>query len=378
MIDPYLNVLLNVIVVMTTIIIALLAAIILIRLLSSLNKQKYRIKSREWESIYLNYLHGDLTLEKAVQMMAGEKRYYWLWHFFNPYLEALEGTDFDKTKAFCREIGLIGHYKKKLNRGGAAKKAVAARVLGALRCRESAKEMMGLLQSRNQLLVQAAAQGLARSGQSDAFFPAAQALLRQTFITYEQATAILAAFGKEICPHIVRLLEDEAAQLPTSNRDRGIRSPKQFRGKNSVDPSVFRSIMVDLLGFFKYREALPLLERLLEKADEETTLHILKAFISIGEAPASLDLKPYLEHRYWAVRNFSARAWKLTGDRQVLPVLEKMLVDRNWWVRFHAAEALRSAGWPGLVILKGKTAEADRTAASVSSYVLNRGGVNGG
>lgn len=358
MIDPYLNTLLNIIAVLAAVIIVLLASMVLIRLFSALNKKKYRLKAREWEEIYLNYLHGDLDLEKAAAQMGADKRYYWLWNFFAPYLEVLEGSDFDKTKALCREIGLIDYYKKKLRRGGTAGKAVAARMLGALRCRESVAEMLKLLQSKNELLVQAAAQGLAKSGEPGPFFQAARALLGNTFFTYEGAAEILADFGKKICPHIARFLEDETAQAAP--------------GENGVDPSAYRSVMIDLLGFFKYREALPLLQKMLTQADEETTVHILKAFINIGELPAELDLKPYLEHPYWVVRNFSVRAWKLTDDRQYLPILEKLLSDRNWWVRFHAAEALRGAGRPGLEILQRKTAAGDQAAASISSYALSR------
>ncbi len=370
-IDPYLQTLLIITAVLTAIIMALLAIMLISRLLTSLNRQKYKLKTQQWEDLYLNYLHGDLSLEETAGLMEGEKP-YWLWQFFAPYLDVLAGSDFEKTKTLCREIGLIDYYKKKLHRGRTVGKATAARVLGALRCRESVSEMLNLLQSKNPILVQAAAQGLAKSGKTETFFTTAQALLGNTFFTYKGATEILAGFGENICPQIARYLEKESGRLPAVGQGQNIKSPKETPRKNTVNATDYRSIMIDLLGFFKYRQALPLLERLLEKADEETTVHILKAFINMKEVPANLDLKSYLEHRYWTVRNFSARAWQLTGDRQALPVLEKLLSDRNWWVRYNAAEALRSAGQPGLEILEQNTAEADQAAASISSYALSR------
>jgi len=370
-IDPYLQILLIIIAVLAGMIILLLAAMVMSRLLVSLNSQKYRLKTQEWEDIYLSYLYGDLSLEEAAGLMEGEKP-YWLWKFFAPYLEVLDGHDFEKTKTLCREIGLIHHYQKKLHRGGAAGKAVAARVLGALRCRESVSEMLNLLHSKTPFLVWAAAQGLAKSKETDPFFPTAQALLGNTFFTYEGATEILAGFGENVGPQIVWYLEKEVEQLPEVGVGQNINSSKSIVRKDMVDPVDFRSMMIDLLGFFKYRQALPLLQNLLEKADEETTVHILKAFLNMGEVPANLDLKPYLEHRYWVVRNFSARVWKLTGDRQALPVLEKLLSDQNWWVRFNAAEALGSAGQPGLEILKQKSAGDEQVAAAISSYALSR------
>lgn len=372
MLDPYLQALINIIVIIGIIIIVLLTALILIRLLTSLNKKNYILKAVEWEEIYLSYLQGELDLNKAAELIKTEKRYHWLWHFFAPYLEVLDGSDFDKTKALCREIGLIDYYKKKLRRGGKKNKAIAARVLGVLRCRESTQGMLNLLQSKDQNLVQAAAYGLAKAGETDTFYPVLQALLSNTFFTYEGTTEILAAFGENICPVAAQFLQEETEQQPAGNQDQNIRSPKKVHAKNMVDPSVYRSVMIDLLGYFKYREALPVLQKILENTDEETTVHILKAFLSMGQTPANFNIEPYLEHHYWVVRNFSARVWQLTGDRQALPILERMLSDRNWWVRFHAAEALRSAGRTGLVILKQKTQGPDPNAAAISSYALSR------
>jgi len=370
--DPYLYNLLIIIFILVTVILIMAGAIILIRLLSARNRRLYRQKAEEWEDIFLDYLHADLSLEKACRRMSGEKRYYWLWHFFAPYLEVLRGTDFEKTKALCRELGLIEHYRVKLRRGRTPARALAARVLGALQCRDSVPEMLPLLRSKNPLLVQAAAQGLARSGEAETFLPAARALLGHTFFTYEGVTEILSCFGKESCPLLEEGIKTEAKNLPDPHQSPDGRVPKRRPRRGEADPSVLVSIMTDLLGYFRCPGSLTLLGHLLEKADDEITVHVLKAFLRFGEVPPDFDLKPYLQHRYWVVRNFSAQVWKFTGDRHALPLLEDLLSDRNWWVRFHAAEALRSAGEKGRNILVEQTEGADETSAAISSYVLNR------
>lgn len=375
MIDPYLRILIYIIIFLAAIIILLLLVIIANRYLVMINQAKFRAKKQEWEGLYLNYLQGELDLDKIAGLMKDDKRYYWLWKFFAPYLEMLDGSDFDKTKALCREISLIGHYKQKLEHGRLSEKATAARVLGALRCKESITGMISLLGSKHQLLVQSASLGLAKSGESKTFFPAARALLDNTYFTYEGVTEILAAYGINVAPLMVRFLEGETGLLPGEAKDKSLKKKKKAFDLKTVDPSAYNSVMIDLLGFFKYHEALPALHNLLDEADPETTVHILKAFYSIGEVPDNFDLKPYLEHRYWVVRNFSAMIWRLTGDRQAISILEKLLQDQNWWVRFNAAEALYEAGESGLEILRSKMEGPEGNADAISSYVLSRRGV---
>ncbi len=375
MIDPYLRILLYIIIVLAVIITLLLLVIVINRYLVSVNKAKFTAKKQEWEGLYLNYLQGDLNLIEIAGLMKDKKRYYWLWRFFSPYLDMLDGSDFDKTKVLCREISLIGHYKQKLEHGKLSEKATAARVLGALRCKESVTGMISLLDSKHQLLVQSASLGLAKSGKSETFFSAARALLDNTYFTYEGATEILSAYGESVAPLMVRFLEGEIEILNGETKDESLEKKKKPFELKTVDPSAYNSVMIDLLGFFKYREALPTLQGLMKEADPETIVHILKAFLSIGEMPANIDLKPYLEHRYWVVRNFSARAWRLTGDRKAIPILEKLLQDQSWWVRFNSAEALSEAGESGLEILRIKAEGPEESAAAISSYVLRRRGV---
>ncbi len=374
--DPYLYNLLVITFILAGVILVITGAIILIRLFSARNHYLYRRKAKEWEDIFLDYLHGGLSLEEASRRMTGEKRYYWLWHFFAPYLEVLKGKDFEKTKTLCRKLGMIDYYSEKLHRGFPAGRALAARVLGSLQCRDSVPEMLNQLQSKNPLVVQAAAQGLSRSGEINSFFPVTKALLGNTFFTYEGVSEIISGYGEQVCPLLKEGIQAEAKKLPDPFQLPGGRVPKRKPRQGEVDAFVMVSIMTDLLGYLRCPGSMTLLEGLLKRADDEITVHVLKAFLRFGETPPGFDLKPYLQHRYWVVRNFSAKVWKLTGDRQALSLLEGLLGDSSWWVRFHAAEALRSAGRPGLDILEKQAAGTDQLAAAISNYALSRSEVS--
>ncbi|MDZ4132363.1 MAG: HEAT repeat domain-containing protein, partial [Dethiobacteria bacterium] len=229
-----------------------------------------------------------------------------------------------------------------------------------------------LLKSKNFSTVLAAAQSLVKSGEAGTFAPAARALLKNTYFTYEGTTEVLIGYGRSICGPIMQLLKSYSLKKNETEDDSIETVLPKAADAGGEDVVAFVSIMIDLLGFHRYREALPVLAKMLESRDEEIIVHVLKAFLRIGAVPEGFNLKPYLTHKYWVIRSFSAQVWKLTGDESALPLLKNMLSDRQWWVRFHAAEALRSGGEAGFAILKQLAAAAgeDRETA-ISRYILD-------
>jgi len=370
MIDPFLRLLLLFAIAVGILIVLFMLLIIILRIRHVVNEKRYRFKSQLWEGYFFDYLQDEIPLENAVKRFKRETNYNWLRLFFTTYLEKLDGRDFEKTKILCREIGLIDYYRKKLHHSTTTGKALAAKTLGALRHQESVPQMVKLLRSNNPILIQAAAYGLSKSGDTDSFINAAMALLKNTYFTYEGTAEILTGYGEKICPIINQFLKEESQNiLPETNRQER-RKPAYSHNKDSIDPAVLISLMVNLIGYYRYEQALPQLDNLLKSSDEETTVHILKAFQRIGKVPPNFDVKPYLQHYYWVVRSFGAQIWIFTGDSSALPQLEKMLSDRHWWVRFHTASALKKAGAEGIAILKRKATKETGTAADISRYVI--------
>ncbi len=370
--DPYLRIL-NILICSTAaLIIAMLLLIIIMRVFSYLSEQRYQRDALQWEAAYLGYLQGENDLETTLAVFGHKYNYNWLRRFFSSYLEALAGDDFQKTKQLCREIGMISYYRTQLTLGRETEKAAAAGILGSLHCRESIPERLALLKSKNFSAVLAAAQSLVKSGEAGTFTPAARALLKNTYFTYEGTTEVLIGYGRSICGPIMQLLKSYSLKKPEAKDVSFQPVLPAAADAEREDIVAFISIMIDLLGFHRYFEALPILAKVLESRDEEITVHVLKAFLRIGDVPGGFDLKPYLTHKYWVIRNFSAQVWKLTGDESALPLLKDMLSDRQWWVRFHAAEALRNSGNTGFEILKQLAAAAGEDRASaISRYILD-------
>ncbi len=375
--DPYLKYIIVFIVITGALILAILLTIVLIRLSAFLNENKFRVKAEEWENAFLNYLEGDYNLEESVRIFGREKNYNWIWIFFYPYLNLLSGSDLNKTLALCHAIGLVAYNKSKLRLGSVNEKASAARALGSLRSREAIPEMFNFLQSKNPLLVQATAHGLARPEYLDTFDPVARALISNTNFTFEGISEILSGYGKEVCAVIVEMLKDKTAQRPQHDLAFNSRVKKNFHLTDQVDPYSFVNyyyvlIMIDLLGYFRYERAVQLLNNMLDTADAETTVHILKSFKRMGTVPPNFDIKLFLDHQYWVVRSFAAQLCSLAADVSYNPKLESLLSDPHWWVRYHAAEALRSTGREGLDVLSRKADQSTGVSAAISRYILER------
>jgi HEAT repeat protein len=369
--DPYLKVLIYFIITGSGLILIFLALIIIMRLIAFREERLYRKYEAIWEKLFIEYMLDYNQLDKIKTIFLEHKNYRRCFRFFTPYLEVLDGKDFEATKDLCREISLIGHYQQKLRSRLNYQKAEAAKFLGVLRCRKSLTERIRMLRSKNKLLVLAAAQGLAASGDLRTFRPVIKTLLGETAYSYEGITEILSRYGRNICEALTIMMDDYSRRI-IDDADYHEQNNKKTKNRAyQIDSRILIIILIDLLSHYQYREALPVLQRLLFRADTETVIHILKAFIRIGSLPTRFNPTPYLEHSDWVIRNFAVQATKLTTDLYYIPALEQLLDDEQWWVRYNAAKVLLSFGEPGHQLLTKKADSSETRSAEIAAYILS-------
>lgn len=377
MIDPYLKVLIYFIMTGGGLILFSLALIILLRFLAFREEQTYRKYEKIWEKYFIDYMLDLSRLDETKIKLLEHQNYRHYVRFFIPYLEMLDGKDFEATKDLCRAISLIRHYQQRLSSRSIYRKAEAARILGLLRCRKSLPARIRMLRSQNQLLVLAAAQGLAASGDRRTFRPVIKTLLGNTDYTYEGITEIISRYGRNICEPLTVMLDNysrkiiDDADYYTKGPGKVKLSKVNIKGGVTIDHRVLIIILIDLLSHYQYHQALPILHRLLYKADPETIVHILKAFLRIGSLPARFEPAPYLEHADWVIRNFAVQVTKLTNNVHYLPNIERLLADEQWWVRYNAAKVLLAFGEPGYDLLT-RSADGSKTdSAEIAAYILS-------
>jgi len=110
---------------------------------------------------------------------------------------------------------------------------------------------------------------------------------------------------------------------------------------------------------------------LLTELLREPSSDIVVATLRLSETPDLLDeVRSHLRHPDWRVRVQVAKALGRMGDRSDISRLSELLRDRQWWVRYRAAQAL--VGLPFLS--RGDidalcTSETDRYAADMFRQV---------
>lgn len=117
----------------------------------------------------------------------------------------------------------------------------------------------------------------------------------------------------------------------------------------------------------------PLLEDILSRE----TVPLLVAALRSVFTPQALDRARALRgHADWRVRVQAAKAIGRAGDRRDIPLLEQMLRDPEWWVRYRAAEALTELPAVGRQELAALVqSQTDRFAQDMLAHAMAEKGI---
>lgn len=382
--EPDLVYLILICLVLVGLILFFLASIVVILIVDAYREKKYNELQLTWEKLLLDYLEGEITAGEIASFESFKNNAYLMWRFLFPYLESLKGEDYEKIVELSRFTGMQSYYLRKLRRGSVFNRALAARILGKLQCREALLHILPLLQSRHPAVVITAAHSIADLGQTDYMIKVTLALLRNTSITFEGITEILVKYGEKNIHKVISYLEaemsgDSAADALTSEE------------KTENEKMIIMTLMVDILGYHRSVEAMDTLQKLLmprevnedniirnnlvrdsssNAADDEIIIHIFKAFLRIDAVPPDLDLSIYFNYPNWVVRSLVARVSIIAADEKYISLSEILLDDSYWWVRYRAAESLWNMGKNGRSVLMQKAKGGESSSATVSRYIL--------
>jgi HEAT repeat protein len=108
-----------------------------------------------------------------------------------------------------------------------------------------------------------------------------------------------------------------------------------------IAPVEVRRELTQYLRFFEPERALPVVREVLETtADEMTITSALRVLEEIGE-PADAGLASrFAGHADWRVRVQVANVLRARGGRSDLAVLQTLMHDVQWWVRYRSAQAV--------------------------------------
>ena len=142
-----------------------------------------------------------------------------------------------------------------------------------------------------------------------------------------------------------------------------IRSLREIRGIKSNRGAIAMTIVVDEITDSR-RELL----RNIILQDEWYMEHIRN---KLRYAEAAESIRQFTHHPQWSVRSTAATALARISPDSCYEDLLRCLCDREWWVRFHAAEALyKLPGHPDL--MSDVQALGDRFAYEMMLYIVER------
>jgi hypothetical protein len=103
----------------------------------------------------------------------------------------------------------------------------------------------------------------------------------------------------------------------------------------------------------------------------QSSIDVLLPALRVANAPELLpDVRALLAHENWRVRLHAARALGSIGDRSDIERLTALLQDREWWVRYRAAEALLDLPFLTPIDQEALRSHPDRFARDILAQVL--------
>lgn len=101
-----------------------------------------------------------------------------------------------------------------------------------------------------------------------------------------------------------------------------------------------------LLGFLRViptLDAADLIRGLLEKTDND---YIVSACLKVLDDPSELPLiRKFCSHPRWHIRMLAVKLLGRIGEEDDIRLIVSSLEDREWWVRYRAAQALAQLPW---------------------------------
>ncbi len=337
------------------------------------------------------------TIKKGDYEMFGE--------FITPYLNDTKGDSLERMIKILREIGVVKRERYHLKHSNSTwRRALAVRRLGAFKDSFSIEALVKALHDKDITVAVNAAGALLKMGDRQLLKTVISVLLRNKFITEELFAEALLKFERTLNLEI--FLSQEIDRYPISSRFKIInliqqitrtesgpkliirlRNSKEAVGvilenedlaeelldeiilkyknsefiylekilskKEKVYPVSSRIKMIDFIGYIRRVEGIPVLIDILKKSkNDEETISIIKALGNLGAAESAPLLVDHLESEHPVIRAQAAKALGVFKDEKAAKPISRLLEDRDWWCRYHAASSIHQMGEAGKICLQ--------------------------
>lgn len=333
--------------VLTFLSILLLAITIVIRILTDRRLLREADFRRRAKPLLLSFLAGKVTAE--VTRAVFEKNPHAATQVLLEEADTLGETGRSRLLTLLAGLPVGQGMIDRLKGRSWEKRLRAAEYLGYLGDDSSLPPLMNALRDDVLAVRFAVATSLARLGCRDAVEPILQALDAPGEVSQRHVAEVIQILGAAASDPLIAILE-----RPTAN-------------ENSL------GIAARVAGGLRLHRSVAPLRHLLGHATANVRLNAVRSLASIGEHSVSAEIAGLAEDPSWEVRSSVMQALGRLQARDRIPLLLHGLSDQEWWVRFNAAEALRSLGEPGISALRDASEHhADTYGRDMSRQILQQ------
>jgi HEAT repeat protein len=260
---------------------------------------------------------------------------------------SLRGEARDALNAIARELGVEASARRLLDGGRRAERLLAALTLGHLRDAQAWPQLLRLSALSDRTLALTAIWAMVRI---DAH-AAAQHILPAYLAHEDWSLSHVAAMLQEAPVPAGAALAELLPSVPHAQLPRALRMAEALR--MAVPVAVLRGALAS------------------------SDVAVLVAALRSVTMQDTIDaVRGLLGHAHWQVRVQAARAMGRIGAPEDIGRLEPLLADREWWVRYRAAQAaVELANLYGMPLDQVRAHLSDRFAADMLSQVLAEKGL---
>jgi len=303
---------LNYMLIMLTLVILLV--VVFFRLRTIIIMRKREDFNKEWQPVLeqcMYELPERLPPLKNKDLM----NFMLLW---NGMQENLTGEVRDNLNFVARWLKIDGKIKKTvLKKGNLSERLLGINTVGHMRSMALWEELEDIVQeNERQMLVMLAAKALARINDKRAAF----VIIPMIAINREWSLPAVAAIVKEMRPRNVgEALGDVIVRVPE------VVVPRLVRFLRFATAEVALTIVLDLLDKYESPDVIAACLNLIGDVDYGQYVKLVRS---------------YADHDSWVVRLQVVYALGKIGTTDDVPLLTKLLADREWWIRHRAARCL--------------------------------------
>ncbi len=311
-------------------------------------KNKFLVKLED--SFLKLIIENDESEIKAIITKISNREFEYFVEFFSLYITNVKSEDLKKITQIIIKDHLFERICASTRSSDVGVRLYSIYCLGLLKIAESGPYLRNAMNDDNLLIKIIAAGSIARIKDLSYMDEVLFFLAEQKLLTFHRIAEILWEYGDEACPHFLEILQNFIAQKKVSEN------------------STVISVVLKLLGHWKYMESAPVIASLLCPVYEKcvsghekiehcpalapktvSDMYIIKSAIealgTMGYTDAAKCIYQYSYSVNSEVKINCVTAFVELQSDDKIPRMKELLSDDDWNVRYAAASALYKMGY---------------------------------